>query len=405
MAERLAIHGGPKAITQPGPHYAWPDITDGMRAAVLRQLDESISIYDRSGIIEKLESRLARFHRRKHALLTSSGTAALHSLYVGLSLKEGDEVICPAYTFFATATPLFFTGATPVLADAGPDGNIDPEAVEGQIGPRTKAIMATHMWGVPCNMDALGDIAARHGLLLLEDASHAFGAIYHGKPAGSLSHAAAISLQGQKTLTGGEGGVVLTDDDEVFYRALMLGHYNKRCRSEIPETHPLHIYATTGMGLKLRIHPLAAALADAHLDHMHDLLAGRRRIAAMMSAGLAGIPGLTLPIVPPNVEPSWYAFVMQYAKCEVSLTQFHEAALAEGCLELDRPSSTRPLHMHPLFTQPSALFHRFPAPKSGAFPVAERFHRHSLKLPVWHADEDMALRYIAAIKKVATGAP
>src|SRR3989344_9689211 len=133
MKSKLAINGGEKTVNIDRPHYVWPPITERTRKAVLRQLEESISIYDRSGIIKRLEDNFAQYHGKKHALLTNSGTSALHSMYVGADLKDEDEVICPAYTFYASVTPLFFTGAIPVLADSRDNGNIDPKDIERKI--------------------------------------------------------------------------------------------------------------------------------------------------------------------------------------------------------------------------------------------------------------------------------
>src|SRR5690606_1193120 len=126
----LAIHGGPKAVDQPAPHFVWPGISETTRAAVMRQLDESISIYDRSGIIEDLECSLEDELEVAHALLFNSGTSALFAMFAGLELAPGDEVICPDYTFFASASPLFILGARPVLVDCRGDGNIDPAQIE-----------------------------------------------------------------------------------------------------------------------------------------------------------------------------------------------------------------------------------------------------------------------------------
>ena len=288
MKAALAINGGAPVITAPKPHYRWPIITDATREAVLRQLDESISVYDRSGVIERLESQLAGYFARKHALLFNSDTCALLAIYFGSGFREGDEVICPAYTLFATATPLFFTGAIPILVDCDAHGNIDPAQVEKAITPRTKAIVVTHMWRRPCDMDGLGYVSDRHGIPLLEDGSHAHGARYSGRRIGGFGRASAFSLQGQKTLTGGEGGVLLTDDEEVFYRALALGHHNKRCKTEIPAGHPLRPYATTAFGLKFRIHPLAAAIVEEQLRSLDEIIASREAQAQEMAEMLGG---------------------------------------------------------------------------------------------------------------------
>ncbi|MCA9939977.1 MAG: DegT/DnrJ/EryC1/StrS family aminotransferase [Anaerolineales bacterium] len=408
MSTRLAINGGEKTVNINRSHFVWPPISEKTRAVVERQLGAGISIYNKSGIIAELEDQFADYHNRKHALLTSSGTAALHSVFVGANFSPGDEVLCPAYTFYATITPIFFTGAIPVLVDCREDGNLDPDAIEAKITERTKAIVVTHMWGLPCEMDAISAIAARHNLQLFEDVSHAHGATYNDQLVGTFGDASAFSLQGQKTVTGGEGGILLTDNDEIFYRALLLGHYNKRCKTEIPSAHPLARYATTGMGLKLRIHPVAAAIAKQQFAGLPQILAGRQKMAQKMVTALADLPGIRVPVTPNQATHTWYAFVMQYQAEELGglpIERFYDALQAEGCKELDRPGSTCPLNYHPLFQDPGQLFPGYNGQlnyRAGDFPVAENFHSRCLKLPVWHdpKDEEIVDLYIQAFRKV-----
>ncbi len=381
-----------------------PDTAD----AVLAQLSEAVSIPDRSGVIARLEDALQEYFGARYAVLTSSGTAALHSMFTALGLRSGEEVIAPAYTFFATVTPLLHMGVRPVLVDSDETGNVNPAAVERAITSRTKAVVVTHLWGVPCDMRGLIEITARHGLALLEDGSHAHGATIAEDKVGTLGTASAFSLNGPKPLSAGEGGFAMTDDEEVYYRLLLHGHYNKRCRTEIPVENPLAVYAVTGMGLKLRIHPLAAAIALNQLSRLDTYLVGRRRIAARMLQGLRGLPGLTVPDVPAHVEPAWYALCLQYHSEELDglpIREFTAALHAEGCAELDRPGSTCPLNLHPLFQDDAPPFPgptEWPRYAPGDFPVAERVHRQTLKLPVWHRSEDVPLAdaYVTAFSKV-----
>ena len=245
MTSRLALHGGTPTITDAAPHFSWPPLTDRTTKSVLDQLRDSISIYDRSGVIARLEDALCDYFGVRHAVLTSSGTAALHSLYAACHLGPDTEVIVPAYTFFATATPLLHLGATPVLADCDEHGNLDPGDVARRITDRTAVIVATHMWGTPANMDALRALAEECGLTLLEDASHAHGARLGAGKVGTLGRAAAFSMNGPKPLSAGEGGFVLTDDDDVYRMVLLHGHYNKRCLRELPRDHRHYRYAVT----------------------------------------------------------------------------------------------------------------------------------------------------------------
>ncbi len=408
MAYKLAINGGSKAVEAEGRHYIWPEITDATRQAVMRQLDESVSIYDNSGVIDRLEGKLSEYFSVDHALLTCTGTAALHSMFAASGIKPGDEIITPAYTFFATATPLFQLGAMPVLVDSGPDGNIDPEKIAEKISNRTKGIIVTHLWGHPADMAPIVQLATEHGLMLFEDSSHAVGATYNGIKVGTFGDAAAFSMQAQKPLTGGEGGVLLTKDDEIYYRALMFGQYNKRCRIEIPKDHPLHPYATTGMGLKLRIHPLSAAMAEEQLGNLDSVIEERQRIAEIMIKAIGDLPGIEIGRIPSNAKPSWYAMMMQYKPQELGglpIDTFYRALIEEGCSELDRPGSIAPLNHFPLFQNPGRLFPLYDDKfvySKGDFPVAERIYENSLKLPVWHSerDEEIVNSYVSAFRKV-----
>jgi perosamine synthetase len=193
----LALLGGDRAVTKPMPHFIWPPVYPRTVSEVVGQLRSAVSIYDRSGVIARLEDALADYFGVKHALLTSSGTAALYDLYAACRIRPGDEIIVPAYTFFATVTPLLHLGATPVLADCDEQGNLDPDDVARKITGRTFGIMVTHMWGMPADAAALRALADAHGLHLLEDGSHAHGASVQGKKAGTFGQGAAFSMNGR----------------------------------------------------------------------------------------------------------------------------------------------------------------------------------------------------------------
>ncbi|WP_405364835.1 DegT/DnrJ/EryC1/StrS family aminotransferase [Kitasatospora sp. NBC_00039] len=410
MTNNLALLGGEPAVTAGGTHFEWPPMDDTTESKVIAQLRSAISIPGRSGVVADLEDALQDYFGVRHAVTFSSGTAALHATYDAARIKAGDEVIVPAWTFHATASPLFHLRAVPVLVETGPDGNIDPTAIEDAITPRTRALMVTHLWGRPAAMLAIQAIAKTHNLLLLEDGSHAHGASHGGKKVGTFGLAGAFSLNGPKPLSGGEGGFVLTDDDDTYYRLLTFGHYNKRAKSEIPTKHPLAKYAVTGSGLKLRIHPLAAVIALDQLGHLDGYLAGRAEIARYLTEEFARIPGLEVIPMPEGVIPSWYGLTLTYRPQELgglSVERFHQALVAEGAVEFDRPGSTCPMNQLPLYQSPAMLFpghpHAHRRYQAGDFPVAEHTHAHTIKLPVWHREQDrpLAEQYIRAAIKVS----
>lgn len=406
---KLAILGGQPTIEPESARFVWPRVTPEMEAVVLRQLHTTLSIYDKSGVFKEFEEHFATYHGIPYALLSNSGTSAIFSMFEGIGLGPGDEVICPTYTFFATISPIVYTGAMPVFCDCGPDGNIDPAEVAHNITPRTKAIIVTHMWGIPCEMERLVALAQAHDLWLLEDCSHAHGARYRDQLTGTFGDAAAWSLQGQKVISGGEGGILLTRHADIFHRALLQGHYNKRCKQELPEAHPLRNFASTGFGLKLRAHPLAIAIAHQQFGHLDEWLAQKAVFARRVVDELRAYPFLHQPQHPDRV-PSWYAYVMQYVPEEaqnVTIETFVRALHAEGLVEVDRPTATGPIHNLPLFTQTyramPRLYYEDRARQPGQFPCAVSFHANAIKLPVWAFldDEWIVERYIESIRKVA----
>jgi dTDP-4-amino-4,6-dideoxygalactose transaminase len=227
---------------------------------------------------------------------------------------------------------------------------------------------------------------------------------------GSFGHLAAQSLQGQKPLTGGEGGVFLTDDDELYFRAVAIDHYNVRCKQEIPQDHPLSRFAETGLGLKWRIHPLAAAMVEQQLGIYNDIWAGREELARHMASRLSRLPGLEVLLPRPGETSSWYALVLKID--DELLARLDGAALverlhAEGAVEVDRPSSTRPLAQLPLFQDPGGPLRAY-AGREGAkpedYPSANDFFARAMKLPVWHREEDRLVvdQYLDAFDKVWT---
>ena len=265
MSSPLAIHGGPPVLRNPAPQLPWPPVDLNTAVAVTAQLYSSVSLPGRTGVIAELENRLAEFFGARHAVVTSSGTAALHSAYAALGLVDGDEVIVPAYTSHATAAPLLHLRAKPVPADCDELGNLDPDAVEAAITPFTKAIAVTHLWGVPAQVERLAEIA-----------DQSYGAAVEGRRVGTFGRISAFSTSGAKPLSAGEGGFVLTDDPDLYYRVLLHGQDGSRCRSEIPIEHPLRRFVVTGTGVAHRMHPLAAALALGQLDELDRRLGGRR---------------------------------------------------------------------------------------------------------------------------------
>lgn len=222
--------------------------------------------------IERFEQKFRQHLGVRHAIATSSGTGALHMGMAGLGIGPGDEVILGDINWIASAAPIAHLGAKPVLVDVLPDTwCLDPAAVEAAITPRTKAILAVHLYGNLCDMDTLAVIAQKHKLHLIEDAAEAIGSVWHGRRAGSIGTFGAFSFHGTKTITTGEGGIFVTNDDALYDRVLTLSNHG-RARSESRQFWPERI------GFKYKMSNIQAAIGCAQIERIDELIAGKRRV-------------------------------------------------------------------------------------------------------------------------------
>lgn len=409
----LALLGGQPMVTAPHPHNPLGALSQADRDALAEYLDGGDPDFEDNGVLHELEAQLASFHSRRFCLLTNSGTSALHSAYFGLGLGPGDEVIVPTNTFPATVTALLAVGATPVLADCEPDtGNIDPGNVAARITDRTKAIVVTHQWGHPVEMDPLLAAARRHRLPLVEDASLAVGATYRGRRTGSFGDAVALSLSASKLIGGGQGGALLADDPEIIDRALVLGQWSRSTREVRAEGY--RPYAATGFGHNYRMHVLAAVVARARLRRIAELIARRHSRLGLLTSLLAGQDVVTPPVTRPHVHRGqWGGYLATYhPECAggLPLPVFASALVAEG-LEVS-PGGYHPLlHRTALFASGTAGSHVPPAARAlpryqeGDFPQAEAHADSQLGLPTFLYEPDALIEgYGRAIVKVARNA-
>ncbi|MEC3974298.1 DegT/DnrJ/EryC1/StrS aminotransferase family protein [Amycolatopsis sp. H20-H5] len=411
MSSPLALLGGVPAVTEPAPHFTWPPFAGCSSQSVLHQVHGASSCAGTPDVVAQLEDTLAAYVGVRHAVATNSGTAALHAVYLASGIRPRDEVIVPAYTSFATVTPLLHLGAVPVLADSEETGNISIAEVAARITPNTKAIVVTHLWGIPAGVAALRRLADFHGLLLIEDASHAHGATVGGRKVGSIGDAAVFSLSTPKPLSADEGGLVLTNDDDLYHRLLAHGYGGTHGLEEVPTTHPLRPYAAASRGSASRLHPVAAAAALAQVPQLDGYLDGRADVAEYLCDELRHVPGVMVPILDDDIRAAWYRMPLTYLPDELDglpVERLAEALQAEGLHELQRPHSPCPLNLLPLLQDPAPLFPDHPqldriAYRPGQCPMAERVHRSTLTLPVWHNEEDVPLvrQYIAGFRKVA----
>lgn len=387
--------------------FTHPKIDDEIIASVLHQLHEDISIYDNGGIYSRLEGRFKQIFNVENAIAVNSGTTALFSMFYGAGIGLGDEVIVPSYTFFATCSPLHQLGAEIKFADCTENGNICPVSVEALITAKTKAVVITHMWGIPCDMDALINLCKKNNILLLEDCSHAHGATWHGKMVGSFSDGAAWSFQGKKILTSGEGGFYSTKHRYAYERAVLLGHFNKRAKKEVTD-EALRDFSITGTGLNLRMHPLGAAIVLPQMDTFEQVMKEKRETAAILKQGLEEIRGLKVANVPEQANPAWYAMPVIFDKeCfSIGLHQFVDALNQAGAVEADVPGSTCPLLHYALFNNPEKISKNYLEKNridERNFLNAINFHNSMFKLDVWYGPDRYKFidNYLSIISSVA----
>ncbi|MBM3973409.1 MAG: DegT/DnrJ/EryC1/StrS family aminotransferase [Planctomycetes bacterium] len=250
------------------------------------------------------EQRFAQWLGRKHAIACASGSAAMHCAIAALRLQPGDEVVTTPITDMGALTPILYEGGVPVFADVDPDTlNITPATVAAQLTPRTRAIVVTHLFGRPADVDGLAALARERGLPLIEDAAQAFGARWRGRRCGTFGALAAFSLQQGKHITTGEGGIVATDDDELARRVFL--YVNKAWG--YGDKKPDHYFPA----LNYRMTELQGAVAVAQLPKLDDVVAARRAVCARLAAELADVPGLALPGDPSDGAHSWWKFAFR----------------------------------------------------------------------------------------------
>lgn len=342
-----------------------PDIGDGEQAAVREVLDSGrLSLGDRT---EAFEAALARSAGTRHAVATSSGTAALHLAVLALGLAPGDQVVTTPFSFVASANCLLFEGVRPVFVDVEQDTlNIDPELVRRAIGERTRAILGVDVFGHPADWDALRAIADQFGLLLIEDSAEALGSSYRGRRAGSLGDAGIFGFYPNKQITTGEGGALVTDDAAV---ARLCGSLRNHGREPDGDEWIEH----KRLGYNYRLSELACALGLVQLERLDAMAERRARVAGWYDDRLAGFDALHRPTLRDDVDLSWFAYVVRlgdrYTRDDRDRVIVQLRARGIGCRNYFPP-----IHLQPIYRERYGY-------GPGDFPVTEAAAERTIALP------------------------
>lgn len=323
------------------------------------------------------ETKFAEYLGVKHAMSCCNGTVALHLALLALGIGEGDEVIVPTLTYVATANAVKYTGATPVFVDCQTDTwNIDPDKIEALITARTKAIMPVPLYGHPCDMDPIADVARKHGLFLIEDAAEALGAKYKGRLCGSIADISTFSFYGNKMITTGEGGMVVTNDDTLAAKVRLLKGQGM---------DPNRRYWFPIVGYNYRMTNIEAAIGLAQMGNIKKLLDKRRLIADWYNKNLKDISGITLQIEKEYATHSYWMYSIlieeTYGKSRDELIRM----LANNGVET-RPFFY-PMHIMPVYEDNSLT----------NLSTAEAIASKGLNLPTFYELEEADVEFISGI--------
>ena len=412
---KLAILGGEKVATSSiAANVKWPIVNKAMEEGVISVLrDGNMSGTD---ITKQFEKDFAKWQGSKYALAHSSGTASLQAAMFGIGLGHGDEIICPSITYWASVLPAMSLGATIVYADIDPKTLcLDPVDFEKRITPRTKAVVVVHYCAYPAPMDEIMAVARKHNIKVIEDVSHAQGALYKGKMVGTIGDVGAMSLMSGKSFAIGEGGILVTDNQEIYERAMLWGHYERGGDITLPGL--VEYKGLPCGGYKYRMHQLSSVVGLEQLKKYDSECAVIDKAMKYFWEGLADLPlDPHMPAEANSSKGGWYACKGIYnpdAFEGLSLKYFIQAIAAEGGQGFAAGCNAA-LHTHGLFHtmdvygdgKPSNTAN-LPADankainQDGDFPVAENICNYAFSIP-WFKHFDRALidEQIAAVRKV-----
>jgi perosamine synthetase len=411
LTSDLALRGGRPAVPASEPKVEWPILTPADREAVLRVIDRKIlwAQTREDGLYAPeqfaLEAEFAAFVGAKHALAVNGGTAGLHMALAASGVAPGDEVITSAFSFLATPAAILHAGAVPVFADIDPRTfNVSPAEIERKITPRTRALMVVDIHGLCADWDPILALARKYDLIVTEDACQAPGATYKGRSAGTFGAAAGFSVNGTKNFAVGEGGFMVTNDDEVRAR----GNWLKQVGEELPATDRTMAYKHM-LAWNYRTQELPCALGRAQLARLAHVNATGQRNAKLLGELLADVPGLRLPYVPEGSVSVYHKFRITLVPEELD-TRLRGAALRDAFMTALRAEGvdcdlwgSAPLCVHPMIRA------RTPRDRAEDYPATVAMFANSFCLgsdvhPIYGQPEGLVKAWAAGLRKVAAGA-
>jgi len=332
VTEKLALHGGPKTVTTPAPPY--PAIgAEEVAGAVTTLMKRELSTVGHGGVVGEMEDAYAKYFGVKYCHSFNAGTAAIASGLFAIGVGPGDEVLTASNTWISGICAICHAGAVPVFCDTAKDAQyIDPAEIRRKATPRTKAVIVTHVWGLPADMDPILEAALAKKLRVLEDASHAHGAKYKGKYVGTIGDVGAFSLQGSKAIVAGEGGVLVTNRRLYYERAMVPGDHGVRLRQELT-LKQLEPFTRGGGAWTYRIAPVCAAVGLAQLRKLDTLNAARQANFDRLHKRLKkSVPFVKWPRLHRGSVRGWYSTPAWYAydQRRVGRDLFVRACQAEG---------------------------------------------------------------------------
>ncbi|MEN6458856.1 MAG: aminotransferase class I/II-fold pyridoxal phosphate-dependent enzyme [Thermoguttaceae bacterium] len=408
--EALALDGGAPAVDFPKAKqkdvFRWPPYGQAEKEAIRTVLDED----DQSSFyrhLPDLEAAWRRYNQVPFAKTHMNGTSALLAMYFALDLPPGSEIMVPSYTFYGAITTMRFFGCVPVFVDINPrTATFDVEHARKALNLRVRAIVPMHSWGLPCEMDHICDFAKEHGLSVLEDCAHAHGASMQGRKVGAWGRMGIYSFQGSKPLPGIEGGMGVYQRREDFERAAVLGHYEvvsgyaPAQGGGLAADSPYRKYLGTGLGLKLRMHPLAAVLILKQLEKLDRQNTIVKSQVRRINDRICQLPGLSEPVCRPDQDRVYYfgnTLFLDEAKAGISREKLIKALKAEGVAVSvwEYPEN----HKFAIYSEPQWWHHPVDVPK--VLPGTEEVNRRAINLGLFYQEApELVEQYIKAFEKV-----